>query len=176
MSTRSSISMIKEDGSVSQVYCHWDGYISNNGIILFNYYQNVDKIKKLISLGDMSSLKPEVEPNGYHTYNSPQDNVTIFYGRDRGEKNTKPQQFKNIKEFLQGGNFEGYNYVYKEKSNKWYLLDRREHKLKALKGLVKKELSKTDKNYKQDFLELIEKQKEGKELNISAQTVTKLKV
>lgn len=77
MSTRSSISMIKEDGSVSQVYCHWDGYISNNGIILFNYYQNVDKIKKLISLGDMSSLKPEVEPNGYHTYNSPQDNVTI---------------------------------------------------------------------------------------------------
>lgn len=166
MGTRSSISMIKEDGTVSQVYCHWDGYISNNGIILFNYYQEADKVKSLIALGDMSSLYSEIIPSESHSYNKPQDNVTIFYGRDRGEKNTQAHHFKNVKEFLKEGNFQEYDYVYKEKNKKWYLLDQKENKLRALKGLIKKELSNIKSKYKKDFLDLLQKEKEDKKQEI----------
>lgn len=162
MGTRSSISIIKEDGSVSQVYCHWDGYISNNGVILFNYYQDVEKVKELVNLGDMSSLRSEIIPTGNHSYDNPQDNVTIFYGRDRGEDNTKPNHFKDVKEFLREGDFQGYDYVYKEKTKKWYLLDERENKLRALKGLVKKALPEIQNKYKKDFLNLLQQQKEEK--------------
>jgi hypothetical protein len=163
MATRSSISIIKEDGTVSQVYCHWDGYISHNGVILFTYYQDADKVKELVNLGDMSSLGSEIIPTGNHSFDNPQDNVTVFFGRDRGEDDTKPNHFKDFKDFLKKGNFQEYNYIYKEKTKKWYLLDKRENKLKALKGLVEKELPNIADKYKKDFLNLIKKQKEEKE-------------
>lgn len=175
MGTRSSIAIIKEDGSVSQAYCHWDGYVSHNGVILFSFYQNIDKIKKLISLGDMSVLRSEVDPSGNHTFDNPQENVTVFYGRDRGESNTKAQQFKNVKEYLEKGNFQGYDYVYKEKSNKWYLLDRREHKLKALKGLIKQELSSVHPKYKAAFLSVLDLQKLERKLSSTLTKTNQIK-
>jgi len=56
MSTRSRIGMIMEDGTVHSVYCHCDGYPSYNGRILKEYYNTSEKVKELISLGDISSL------------------------------------------------------------------------------------------------------------------------
>ena len=34
MGTRSTIALEYADGTVEQVYCHWDGYVSHNGLIL----------------------------------------------------------------------------------------------------------------------------------------------
>lgn len=56
MSTRSRIGMIMEDGTVHSVYCHYDGYLAYNGEILNKYYNTPEKVKELISLGDISSL------------------------------------------------------------------------------------------------------------------------
>jgi hypothetical protein len=61
MGTRSTIAIEFADGTVSQVYCHWDGYLSNNGQILAEHYMDPFKVKELLELGDFSSLRDSVE-------------------------------------------------------------------------------------------------------------------
>ncbi|TPR49248.1 hypothetical protein DY037_05560 [Apilactobacillus micheneri] len=60
MSTNSMIIAKDEDGIYRGIYSHWDGYIEGNGAILNKYYTNLSKINKLINLGSVSSLTPEV--------------------------------------------------------------------------------------------------------------------
>ena len=73
MSTRSHIGIWNEDGSLDVIYCHWDGYPSYNGALLLHRYQDPEKIRELIALGDISSLAESVKPaEGEHTFESPQ--------------------------------------------------------------------------------------------------------
>ncbi len=90
MATRSAIG-IEKDGKILAAYCHWDGYLENNGEILHRHYQDPEKILKLVTLGDMSTLGEEFEPpeGVEHSYNKPAKNVTVYYGRDRGEEGTE---------------------------------------------------------------------------------------
>lgn len=71
MATRSRIAIENQDGTVTSIYCHFDGYLSGVGKKLFNHYDR-EKTEKLIELGDISVL-------GESTLN------TIAYHRDRGE-------------------------------------------------------------------------------------------
>lgn len=57
MGTRSRIGIEMPDHSVVSVYCHWDGYVENNGRILVEHYQNREDVKELIDGGSMSSLR-----------------------------------------------------------------------------------------------------------------------
>ena len=56
MATRSRIGIENEDGTVSSVYCHWDGYPSGNGRTLVEYYSDREKVKELIALGSISTF------------------------------------------------------------------------------------------------------------------------
>jgi hypothetical protein len=56
MSTRSRIAIEKQDGTVDSIYCHFDGYLSNNGEKLQNHYSTKEQLEQLIALGDISSL------------------------------------------------------------------------------------------------------------------------
>lgn len=165
MSTTSTISILNEDGTIEQIYAHWDGYISNNGVILFNYYQNNQKVKELINLGNLSSLKPEIYPTEEHSFEKHQSKVTIFYERDRGESNAKAEKFDNLKSFKKKAELESYNYIYKENNKKWYLIDAKENKLKSLKTLIKKEWKDIKTEYKKDFIKVVQQQKDDKFLN-----------
>lgn len=89
MSTRSRIGYINpKTGEVKSVYCHFDGYPSNNGKILFKHYTKREDVEELVELGDMSCLGESIDS-------------CEFYGRDRGESDTGPrtdvsfQGFKN---------------------------------------------------------------------------------
>lgn len=85
MSTHSAIA-IKEDNKITSIYCHFDGYLEHNGVTLFEHYQDVDKIKSLIALGDISSLKESLEPTSdTHSFMNREEGVTVAYHRDRGE-------------------------------------------------------------------------------------------
>ena len=123
MGTRSSIT-ICEDGVYTGVYCHWDGYLSHNGEILLNNYDTAEKVRELISFGDMSSLREKVLPNPAepHTFDKPQDDVCVFYYRDRGEswEHTKPFVSGNEKEYYSRQKQE-YNYLFED--GKWYWND-----------------------------------------------------
>lgn len=57
MGTRSAIGYVRPDGTIRAVYCHWDGYPSHHLPILKVYYNTLEKAKKLIKPGSMSSLR-----------------------------------------------------------------------------------------------------------------------
>lgn len=65
MSTRSWIGIKQKDQSLNLVYCHYDGYIEHNGLLLQNHYQTVDKIKQLIKNGSIRILNETVESTEY---------------------------------------------------------------------------------------------------------------
>lgn len=117
MGTRSRIGIENEDGTITSIYCHWDGYVFNNGAMLYHYYDNVDKINQLMELGDLSSLGPEIGEK--HDWNSDNKEWCLSYGRDRGERNTEARISTGYNDFLRIQ--EEYNYVFKPKENVWYV-------------------------------------------------------
>ena len=120
MATRSTIAVVNPDNTVTQIYCHWDGYLSYNGRILKESYTNLNAVKELISHGDLSVLAPKVNPTGEHYFENPEKGVCVYYGRDRGEKNTKPRTYSNLKVFLRNMQCEEYDYVFKD--NEWFIV------------------------------------------------------
>lgn len=131
MSTNSYICIEKEKGVYEGVRCHWDGCLDYNGVILYEHYQDREKVEKLISLGDMSCLGENVDPNPNkpHSFNEPQDDVCVFYGRDRGESETEPKEVKLEK--LNDDFWIEYIYVY-TLDNKWKYFETGNRKIKLL--------------------------------------------
>lgn len=122
MSTPSTIA-IKDAKGFECIYCHFDGYLSYNGVILQEDYQDPEKVKALIALGDISALRSEVIPdaNETHDFNDPQDDVVIAYHRDHQEdwEDVKPICCTSIKKiFEKYGSCYLYYYDLEEKT--WY--------------------------------------------------------
>jgi hypothetical protein len=111
MATRSRIGIENEDGTVSSIYSHWDGYPSHNGRILVDHYSDRDKVKALIALGDISSLDEEVSTEDSHSLESPKKGVTTAYHRDRGEDLNEARVDHSIYEYLVADN-EEYGYLF----------------------------------------------------------------
>ena len=115
MSTRSLIIRKNEVGKYESIYCHNDGYPECNGVILYNHYNNPERVKELISLGDMSSLYEFINPDkrlGEHTFDNRQPYTCVFYGRDRGESNVEFKTFDTLREALSQDSWQEYAYVY----------------------------------------------------------------
>jgi hypothetical protein len=110
MATRSIIAKLDDKG-VQAIYCHNDGYLSNNGKILDQHYQNEVKVDNLIAQGDASSLKDTIED-------------TIFYMRDRGEENKEATNLHNETKLLEFA-FESCDaeVVYMFAYGSWYVYD-----------------------------------------------------
>lgn len=109
MATRSTIALEFADGTVGQVYCHWDGYLDHNGKILQESYSNPFILRDLIDLGDVSSLAPMIGTK--HDFDTRVEGVCTFYGRDRGEDNVSARYFKNHQEYLDNAQREEYDYI-----------------------------------------------------------------
>ena len=105
MGTRSTIALEYADGSVGQVYCHWDGYLSNNGKILLNNYADPFKVRELLDNGDMSSLETSVEGCSFY--------------KERGE-DCPQRMYKDYAEFRREAQGEEYNYILRRDGN-WYV-------------------------------------------------------
>lgn len=132
MATRSTIALEYADGTVDQIYCHWDGYLSNNGKILAENYKDPFKLQRLMDLGDVSSLGPDIGdkhdfeiPFKYGTpeYVAESDRrreITTFYGRDRGETGVSARRFKDFADYRSNAQSEEYNYILRKDGN-WYV-------------------------------------------------------
>jgi hypothetical protein len=137
MATRSSIAMLNLNGTVKSIYCHNSGYISHNGQMLYEHYKNKNKIKELLSFGDMSSLAEEVS-----LLPGVEDGIVCyFYGRDRGEPedDVKAAEHDSLELYMQNGNFQEYDYVFKEKNETWYVVNHKTKKLQKLTTLLMKD-------------------------------------
>jgi hypothetical protein len=56
MSTRSTIALEFADGTVQQIYCHFDGYLSGVGAELRSDYSDPFALRDLIDEGDTSTI------------------------------------------------------------------------------------------------------------------------
>ena len=164
MATRSSIAFVGKDGKVKSSYCHWDGYPANNGAILLIHYQEPKKVKDLLSFGDISTLKKSVFPSegSNHSYGNPENNVTVFYGRDRGE-DSQGNEFYSFDKYKEENGFQEYDYVYFEAKQRWYLYNPAKDKLTTLSSEVKKAKKYMNKDMEVDY-SLYLKEQEAKKL------------
>lgn len=91
------------DGECKGVYCHNDGYLYEPGVgwMLITHHNNYEAAQAIVSLGGLSVLERNLEPvedapHAYdsdmrvsragHSFDNPQEGVTIAYERDRNGK------------------------------------------------------------------------------------------
>ena len=120
MGTRSMIGVMHGD-KCKAIYCHWDGYLEYNGKILQESFDSA-KANHLVALGNVSSLRKNIEiPEGVeHTFDKPNDDVTVFYGRDRGETGVDFRTTQSFIEFLNQVDHCGAEFYYIMKDGVWY--------------------------------------------------------
>ena len=166
MATRGTISILKIDGSVEQIYTHWDSYLDHNGTILKTEYKTPELVKQLIRLGDLSSLGTRIDSiNDTHSFDNPEEGVCVYYGRDRGEPNTSFRKFDDMIWFRLNGQWEEYNYLYVESEQHWYILSQRKGFLDLREFL--QDLDETEDTTEQkpenlmDFIEFYKDKVEG---------------
>lgn len=119
MATRSYIGVRNLDASVDYIYCHFDGYPSNNGVILSQHYQDMDKVNALMKLGDLSVLGNEIGEQ--QDFEAPRldMNWCLAYGRDRGEENVSAK----TGDFFQLTTDQSVDYVYIFDGDYWECFD-----------------------------------------------------
>jgi hypothetical protein len=122
MGTRSFIIVPNPKGDYSGIYCHWDGYPEGVGKTLVEHYANKAKIRKLINLGDISSLHPKLEPTTDHSFSSAQEGVTIAYGRDRGERDVGKKTATTLNELVEIATNMWCEFIYLHFNGVWHYL------------------------------------------------------
>jgi hypothetical protein len=100
MATRSTIAIEHDNGSIQQIYCHWDGYPEHNGKILTQSYIDSKKLQELIDMGDMSSLDSTLD-------------TCKFYSRDMGEdfETVKARLYYNRADLFENSQSQEFNYL-----------------------------------------------------------------
>ena len=156
MATRGFIA-IKEDGKYKYIYNHYDSDIESLGVTLFKHYKDVDKVRALINLGDVTSVgctiennascyKEHMELENYHTRGT----VALFregrtwkdfdyYTPDRQWEDCKPTETEDIDELF-GGQFIEWVYIFDVEENKWHMAyDKENYELKDLEEMLHNE-------------------------------------
>ncbi len=106
MATRSTIAIEYADGSVSQVYCHWDGYLDGVGDQLAMDYTDPFALDaEVIMPGDMSCIG---EP---------------YTQRGERYEDLKPRRYQNFDEYVAECQQEEYDYILRPVEGKgvWFV-------------------------------------------------------
>jgi hypothetical protein len=151
MSTRCRIGIQNNDGTITSIYCHHDGYPSGVGDVLINCYTTEEKIRKLLELGDMSSIGTEPVDNP-RAWESPSmaeiargdyfakwkeihpDDMCDTY-KSRGE-DCPAHTHKDIKEYQAYSRDCWGEYTYLFKDGKWFVLEYDEPELKSVQEVL----------------------------------------
>lgn len=140
MSINSLIGFLNKNNTVEVIYCHHDGNPSFNGALLEKYYQNPEKIKELLDLGDISSLAENVTPpeGKEHTFDNPYPGVVVAYHRDREEQMREASILQNKRDFMRyfEDSWCSYTYLYDRRFNIWIMLDAGMTKFSEYKKLL----------------------------------------
>ena len=141
MGTRSTIALEFADGTVQQVYCHWDGYLEHNGKILQEHYSDPFKLRELIDLGDLSSLAPNIGTQ--HSFGDRVDGECTFYGRDRKESGVSAKKFKDFADYRANHQYEEYEYILRACGDKavWFVADHNNTYMPLVEALAQQEVA-----------------------------------
>ena len=130
MATRARIALELKDGSFISSYQHWDGYPGGLGFNLIENWDNYDKVKEAIELGDASKWGMIVgeKVDFDDRDNDVHDVQNVYYGRDRGEKDVGYRKHLNgvclLDEAFDCG--EEFLYIFKETKDgvwEWFYVD-----------------------------------------------------
>ena len=170
MSTRSLICIQRGKNKYEAIYCHSDGYLTYNGQMLNDHYNEREKVEKLIKLGNISCLNEKIDPDPTRPhsfdYSERQDDVTVAYGRDRGEKGQE-STLCSMQE-LKDWNWIEYIYIFNTK-NEWvysgYPFDEFKNVKEDLEDYYKKLGIKRPNDFygymSDDYIKKLRKQQEG---------------
>lgn len=135
MATRGTIALEFADGTIGMVYSHWDNSPSWNGKILQEHYGDPFKVRQLIDLGNISSLRAEIgvqhpfdspyrwATDEYRAHEAQYGNMTTFYGRDRGDTDQSATYVKDFADYKANGDWQEYNYILRNIDGKpvWFV-------------------------------------------------------
>lgn len=147
MSTRSTIARKNLDNSFTAIYCHWDGYPSHNGKLLYENYRTIQAVNNLMDLGNLSTLALEIgirhafdkpsrwlpEKKGkvgfmekknphYEEYQRKYGNMCVAYGRDRRELQQEAITYQDYDAFqkMLAESWTEWVYIWDVALNKWF--------------------------------------------------------
>jgi hypothetical protein len=133
MSTNSKIAIEQEDGSIVGIYCHGDGYLEGVGSTLNEHWNNPEKLKPAIDLGDASVWGPVIGEK--INFADRDESQNCYYGRDRGESNIEPRTYNNQQEYKEDEGFSSFIYLLKNTGEWQYSKYRDENWYSLKKGL-----------------------------------------
>lgn len=118
MSTNSIISIIHENKTVESKYCHYDSYPEYTGIILDKSFSDIDSVIKLFQINRDIKYFDE--------------SGKVYYFDD---EEISSRFFDSIDDCVihYSNNYIDYYYFYSVKYNKWYVYDKKQHKLIKIK-------------------------------------------
>ena len=114
MATRARIGFETKVGEIVSAYHHYDGYPAGLGYNLIrNYIADRDKFMEAVMLGDASFWGKTPYPStSLHSFNNAEEDVSVYYGRDRGEEGVAPQTFRDFAHFADDYALCGEEYAY----------------------------------------------------------------
>ena len=123
--TRWLVGIEEPSGKITSTYGHYDGYPEWAGKHLKRYYRNPAVVKQLLKLGraGISTIGKKIKGSKDHSFEKPEKDVTVFYGRDRGEKGSMTSKWGN-RDKVKFDSGEEYAYIYNMKEKKWYYKSR----------------------------------------------------
>jgi hypothetical protein len=78
MATRSTIAQLNKDGTITSIYCHWDGYPEGVGSVLDNHYNTDEMVDKLLNIGDISTLCENIDQTMKNSYRVTNNNPDLI--------------------------------------------------------------------------------------------------
>lgn len=114
MATRARIGIKQKSGRIIASYQHWDGYPGGLGYNLIENWEDPKKVTEAIKLGDSSKWHYIIgDKIDFDDRKNPMHDVqNVYYGRDRGEKDTGFKIYKDEAEYIKEGFHSGEQYVY----------------------------------------------------------------
>ena len=120
---QATISLLKSNGTVESIDCDSGGALYQAGWLLYNEYQDLDKIKKLLSLGSLLKLKKDIDiPLGVeHSNYYEQKDICVF--KDRDAMKMAPSKHYTLTQYIDNMSQKiDKDYLFDEKENQWKFL------------------------------------------------------
>ena len=123
--TRWLVGIEGNNGKILSTYGHYDGYPQHTGKLLKKVYNSPQRVKQMMKLGrsGISFLDKSMKGGKDHSFENPKKGESIFYGRDRGEKDNWTSNWKD-RDAVKFDSGEEYAYIYNMKEKKWYYKSR----------------------------------------------------
>lgn len=122
------IGVLYKDKTLHTVNYYHDAQEKHTTKTLLNHYKRLPKIEELLAHGELYDLQPQVEPDGEHTYKTPEQGVCGFYARDMWHEDPDycdraMETWESMSDFLPCMKHGYFSYVclFSEFTNKWYI-------------------------------------------------------